>query len=102
MLDSSPMANIQTVGETKHESITWTVSRRLGMVVILILAFALSAIVTIYTLFRAGDTRVPNLIGKSETEAQRVAEQAKLRVKILRREDTAEQGTVIETRPGPN
>lgn len=72
------------------------------MVVILIMAFALSAIVTIYALFRAGDTRVPNLIGKSEAEAQRIAEQSRLRVKVLRREDSAEPGTVIETRPGPN
>jgi beta-lactam-binding protein with PASTA domain len=102
MLDSSEMVTSQSPSQTKQEGIAWTVSRRLGMVVILILAFAVSAIVTIYALFRAGDTRVPNLIGKTEVEAQRIAEQAKLRVKILRREDDAVAGTVIETRPGPN
>lgn len=102
MLDSSPMAIHQEAGHARQETIAWTVSRRLGMVVVLILAFALSAVVTIYTLFRAGDTRVPNLLGKSEADARNIAEQAKLRVKILRREDSAEPGTVIETRPSPN
>jgi beta-lactam-binding protein with PASTA domain len=96
------MAQHQQTGHSRQESITWTVSRRLGMVVVLILAFSVSAVVTIYTLFRAGDTRVPNLIGKSEADARNIAEQAKLRVKILRREDSAQAGTVIETRPSPN
>jgi hypothetical protein len=96
------MARPAATSPIAHEGIAWTISRRLGMVLILILAFALSFVVTIFTLFRAGDTRVPNLIGKSEIEAQRLAEQAKLRVKIQRREDSAEAGTVIETRPGPN
>jgi hypothetical protein len=90
------------VGGSKNEGIAWTISRRLGMVVILILAFVVSAVVTIYTLFRAGDTRVPNLIGRTDVEAQKLAEQAGLRVKLQRREDTAAAGTVIETRPGPN
>src|SRR5262249_25471459 len=85
------------------ESIVWTIGRRLGMVLILILAFVISAVVTIYTLFRAGDTRVPNLIGRQEAEAQKIAEQAGLRVKIQHREDSEiGAGTVIETRPGPN
>jgi serine/threonine-protein kinase len=73
------------------------------MVIILALAFFLSAVVTIYTLFRSGDTRVPNLIGKPETEAQKLAEKAGLKVRIQRRADeTAPADTVIETRPGPN
>ncbi|HJZ69984.1 MAG TPA: PASTA domain-containing protein [Blastocatellia bacterium] len=83
-------------------SIAWTISRRLGMVIVLALAFLLSAVVTIYILFRSGDTQVPNLLGKSEVEAQRLAGQAGLRTRIQRREDTAAPGTVIETRPGPN
>jgi beta-lactam-binding protein with PASTA domain len=92
-----------TVGDpAKPETITWTITRRLGMVVVLILAFIISAVVTIYTLFRAGDTRVPNLIGRQEAEAHRMAEQAGLRVKIQRREDATAAGTVIETRPGPS
>src|SRR5262245_23991612 len=85
------------------QRIAWTISRRLGMVVVLALAFFLSAIVTIYTLFRSGDTQVPNVVGKSEVEAQRLAEQAGLRVKIQHRNDTSiPANAVIETRPGPN
>lgn len=73
------------------------------MVVVLVLAFSLSAIVTIYTLFRSGDTQVPNVIGRPEAEAQRLSEQAGLRVKIQRRADPAvPANAVIETRPGPN
>jgi PASTA domain len=83
-------------------SIAWTISRRLGMVIVLALAFLLSAIVTIYILFRSGDTQVPNLLGKSEVEAQRLAGQAGLRTRVQRREDAAPPGVVIETRPGPN
>jgi hypothetical protein len=73
------------------------------MVIILVLAFLLSATVTIYILFRSGDTRVPNLVGKPEAEAQKAAEQAGLKVKIQRRaDDKVPANTVIETRPGPN
>jgi eukaryotic-like serine/threonine-protein kinase len=73
------------------------------MVIVLALAFSLSAIITVYTLFRIGDTRVPDCIGKPEPEAQRMAEKAGLKVKIQRRSDaTIPADTVIETRPGPN
>lgn len=72
------------------------------MVIVLALAFFLSATITIYTLFRIGDTRVPDVIGKPEAEAQKLAEKAGLKVKITRRNDTAPSDTVIETRPGPN
>jgi beta-lactam-binding protein with PASTA domain len=73
------------------------------MVILLALAFLLSAIVTIYTLFRSGDTQVPNIVGRPEAEAQKLAEQAGLRVKIQRRNDpTIAPNSVIETRPGPN
>jgi hypothetical protein len=96
------MPKTTATGSLKQEAIAWTITRRLGMVVVLILAFVLSAVVTIYTLFRAGDTRVPNLIGKTEAEAQKMAEQVGLRVRIQRRDDAATGGTVIETRPGPN
>ena len=90
-------------GRAQPGSIAWTISRRLGMVIVLALAFFLSAIVTIYTLFRSGDTQVPNLVGRSQTEAQKLAEQAGLRVKIQLRNDTSvPANSVIETRPGPN
>lgn len=73
------------------------------MVIVLALAFFLSAIVTIYTLFRSGDTQVPNVVGRSQTEAQKLAEQAGLRVKIQLRNDANVPATsVIETRPGAN
>lgn len=73
------------------------------MVIVLALAFLLSAIVTIYTLFRSGDTLVPNVVGRPEAEAQKLAEQAGLRVKIQRRNDpSVAPNAVIETRPGPN
>jgi beta-lactam-binding protein with PASTA domain len=73
------------------------------MVIVLALAFFLSAIVTIYTLFRSGDTQVPNVIGRPQTEAQKLAEQAGLRVKIQMRNDASvPANSVIETRPGAN
>lgn len=73
------------------------------MVIVLALAFFLSAIVTIYTLFRSGDTQVPNVVGRPETEAQKLAEQAGLRVKIQHRNDpSVPASSVIETRPGAN
>ena len=73
------------------------------MVIVLALAFFLSAIVTIYTLFRSGDTHVPNVVGRSQTEAQKLAEDAGLRVKIqLRNDASVPANSVIETRPGAN
>ena len=97
------MSSSKGARHPQPSSIAWTLSRRLGMVIVLALAFFLSAIVTIYTLFRSGDTQVPNLIGKSEIEAQKIAEQAGLRVKIQHRNDPSVPGnSVIETRPGPN
>jgi beta-lactam-binding protein with PASTA domain len=73
------------------------------MVVVLALAFVMSAVVTIYLLFRIGDTRVPNLVGKPEVEAQKTAEKAGFKVKLQRRNDPAvPANTVIETRPIPN
>jgi hypothetical protein len=83
--------------------ILWTIGRRLAMVVVLGLAFLLSATVTIYMLFRIGDTRVPAVVGKSQSEAQNMAEKAGLRVKIQRRSDVhVPENVVIETRPAPN
>jgi hypothetical protein len=94
-----------STGNISHHpagNIAWTITRRLGMVVILALAFFLSATITIYTLFRIGDTRVPDVLGKPESEAQKIVEKAGLRVKVVRRNDSAAVDTVIETRPGPN
>src|SRR6266540_2911737 len=96
------MSSSTTGSHPAARSIAWTITRRLVMVIILSLAFFLSATITIYTLFRIGDTRVPDVIGKSEAEAQKIVEKAGLKVKITRRNDTAPTDTVIETRPGPN
>lgn len=97
------MSTLRGAGRAQPNSIAWTISRRLGMVIVLALAFFLSAIVTIYTLFRSGDTQVPNIVGRPEAEAQKLAEQAGLRVKIQHRSDAnIPANSVIETRPGPN
>jgi serine/threonine-protein kinase len=73
------------------------------MVVILVLAFGLSATVTIYTLFRSGATRVPNVIGKPVAEAQKIAAAAGLKVRIQPRSDPSiPVNAVIKTIPDPN
>src|ERR1051325_7379219 len=82
--------------------IIWTIGRRLSMVVVLTLAFFLSAVITIYVMFRSGNTRVPDVVGKSETEAKGIMEAGKFEIKIQRRTDDAAANTVIETRPAPN
>ena len=79
-----------------------TLVRRLSMVVVLTLAFFLSAIITIYIMFRSGDTRVPDIIGKNEGEAKSILEAGKFEIRIQRRADDAPVNTVIETRPAPN
>jgi hypothetical protein len=96
------MSSTKSGNHPAASSIAWTITRRLGMVIGLALAFFLSATITIYTLFRIGDTRVPDIIGKPEAEAQKLAEKAGLKVKVTRRNDAAPADTVIETRPGPN
>lgn len=97
------MSSPHSANRVEPGSIAWTISRRLGMVIVLALAFSLSALITVYTLFRIGDTRVPDCIGKPEAEAQKMAEKAGLKVKIQRRNDaTIPADMVIETRPGPN
>ena len=89
--------------KARPRSIIWTIARRIAMVIVLVLAFLLSATVTIYVLFRSGDTRVPNVVGRPEAEARKMAEDAGLKVKIqLRSDDKIPASTVIETRPGPN
>ena len=96
------MSSTNTGSHPAASRIAWTLTRRIGMVLVLALAFFLSATITIYTLFRIGDTRVPDVIGKPEAEAQKLVEKAGLKVKLTRRNDAAPADTVIETRPGPN
>ena len=97
------MSSRRAKSSVEASSIAWTISRRLGMVIILALAFFLSATITIYTLFRIGDTQVPDVIGRSQAEAQQMAEKAGLKVSILpRADDKAPANTVFRTDPAPN
>jgi hypothetical protein len=81
-------------------TIVWTLARRLAMVVVLALAFVLSAAVTIYIVFRGGNTRVPDVMGKSEIDAKKIIESGQLEFRVQRRnDDNAPMNTVIETRP---
>lgn len=72
------------------------------MVVVLGLAFVLSATVTIISLFRSGVTYVPNVIGISETDAQKMIEDAGLEVRVQHRSDAAPANTVIDINRPPN
>jgi serine/threonine-protein kinase len=72
------------------------------MVVVLVLVFILSATVTVFLLIRTGDTRVPKeLLDKSETEAQQIAQKAGLRVNVVRLADDHPANTVFRTDPPP-
>lgn len=73
------------------------------MVIILALAFLLSAIATIFILFRGGETRVPDVKGMTEVEAVRVLKDAGLNVVVRQRpHESVPANTVIETEPRPN
>ncbi len=73
------------------------------MVVVLTLAFFLSAAVTIYVIFRGGDTQLPNVVGKTEVEAKSILDQQQFDIRIQRRsDDKIPMNTVIETRPAPD
>jgi hypothetical protein len=96
------MNSQQNAERASTSGIIGTLARRLTMVVVLTLAFFLSAVITIYIMFRSGDTRVPDIIGKSEGEAKSILETGKFEVRIQRRTDEAPANTVIETRPAPN
>jgi len=97
------MSSRRSAERVEAGRIVWTISRRLGMVIVLALAFVMSAVVTIYLLFRIGDTRVPNLVGKPEVDAQKMAEKAGFKVKVQHRNDpSVPANTVIETRPIAN
>jgi eukaryotic-like serine/threonine-protein kinase len=96
------MTTSHGANQIKDESIAWTIVRRLGMVVVLGLVFVMSATVTVYLLIRTGDTRVPDVRGKTEAEAIKLSERAGLRVNIQKRNNaTVPADVVIETRPGP-
>ncbi len=75
------------------------------MVVVLALVFVLSAVVTIYLLIRTGDTRVPNVLGKSEAEARQIIKKAGLRVfepVAHLNDDKYAPDTIFKTDPAPD
>jgi beta-lactam-binding protein with PASTA domain len=96
------MSSAKSPNRAVAGGIAWTISRRLATVVVLGLAFVLSATVTIISLFRSGVTYVPDVIGRSETEAQKMIEQAGLEVRVQRRSDPAPANTVIDINRPPN
>jgi beta-lactam-binding protein with PASTA domain len=96
------MSSAKSPNRVAPGGIAWTISRRLATVLVLGLAFLLSATVTIISLFRSGVTYVPDVIGRSETEAQRMIEQAGLEVRVQRRSDPAPANTVIDINRPPN
>ncbi|HSO74351.1 MAG TPA: PASTA domain-containing protein, partial [Blastocatellia bacterium] len=90
------MSSVKSPNRVAAGGIAWTISRRLATVVVLGLAFLLSATVTLISLFRSGVTYVPDVIGRSETAAQKMIEQAGLEVRVQRRSDPAPANTVID------
>jgi beta-lactam-binding protein with PASTA domain len=96
------MSSAKSPNRVAAGGIAWTISRRLATVLVLGLAFLLSATVTIISLFRSGVTYVPDVIGRSETEAQKMIEQAGLEVRVQRRSDPAPANTVIDINRPPN
>jgi hypothetical protein len=63
---------------------TGTIVRRLLLVALLVVTFTASAMVTIYALFQTGEVKVPNIVGKSQDEAEREIQRAGLRFKLRR------------------
>ncbi|HSO75707.1 MAG TPA: PASTA domain-containing protein [Blastocatellia bacterium] len=96
------MSSVKSPNRVAAGGIAWTISRRPATVVVLGLAFLLSATVTLISLFRSGVTYVPDVIGRSETEAQKMIEQAGLEVRVQRRSDPAPANTVIDINRPPN
>jgi hypothetical protein len=105
-MNSAPKTKPTAKPGSTHAStgnIIWTLARRLAMVIILALAFIISATVTIYVVFRGGNTRVPDVSGKSEGDAKRIIESGQLEFRVQRRnDDNVPMNQVIETRPAAN
>ena len=105
-MNSAPITKPISKPSSKPAStgnIVWTLARRLAMVIVLALAFVLSAAVTIYVVFRGGNTRVPDVLGKSEGDAKKIIESGQLEFRVQRRnDDSVPMNQVIETRPAAN
>src|SRR5829696_4347261 len=96
------MASSRQVAQADKENIAWSIARKLGMVVVLVLVFIVSATVTVFLLIRTGDTRVPKeIIDRPETEAQQIVQKAGLRVNVVRLNDDHPANTVFRTDPPP-
>jgi eukaryotic-like serine/threonine-protein kinase len=62
--------------------VVWTIARRLIILSILVIAFVASALTTIY-LSRGKEVTVPKVVGKTQTEAKKVAQAAGLRIEAI-------------------
>ncbi len=63
---------------------TGTIARRLLLLGALAVTFVVSAMLTIYLLFQAGEVRVPNIVGMSQVDAERAIAKAGLTFKLRR------------------
>ena len=80
-----------------------TIVRRILLVVVLGVAFASSAMLTIYVLFQSGEVKVPNTVGMSEQDAEKTIERAGLQFKLRRQhfDPEAPVGAVTDQDPAP-
>lgn len=62
--------------------VVWTITRRVFILIILMLAFIGSAVTAIY-FSRGKEVRVPKLVGKPQSDAKRIASAAGLQVDII-------------------
>lgn len=81
--------------------LTGTIAQRALLVIALAATFAVSAMVTIYLLFQAGEVKVPNIVGMSQDDARRAIEAAGLNYKIRRQhfDEKTPTGAVTEQDP---
>jgi len=79
----------------------WQVAQDVSLLGILGLIFVLSASLTLYVTMHQSVVTVPNLVGKSAAEAQQLAQEAGLELKVKNqvRSDQFPANTVIEQWP---
>lgn len=79
--------------------VVWTITRRLATILVLITAFTASTLLAIY-LSRGQDVAVPKLVGKSQKEAAKIADDTGLKVEVIEIFDENEKtGVVVRQDP---
>ncbi|MEW6729872.1 MAG: PASTA domain-containing protein [Acidobacteriota bacterium] len=79
--------------------IIWTIVRRLSIILILMLAFISSAMMAIY-LSRGKEVVVPKMIGKSQSEAQKIASAVGLQIEAIEIfDEKAPANTIVRQEP---